>query len=106
MIGLWRARRLSSDAVIAGSGCSGGAPARDVRVVHISTPEGLRRWVAEDNSNRPAVFLLDHEILGSADTGLGLPFCKLAVELLRGRIGVDSRPGEATTFWIRLPRAA
>ena len=38
------------------------------------------------------------------DTGLGLPFCKLAVELMGGRIGVESTPGERTRFWISLPR--
>ncbi|MBY0279482.1 hypothetical protein K2Z84_29455 [Candidatus Binatia bacterium] len=38
------------------------------------------------------------------DTGLGLPFCKLAVELMGGQIGVDSTPGEQTTFWVSLPR--
>lgn len=40
----------------------------------------------------------------ATDTGLGLPFCKLAVELMGGRIGVDSTPGEQTSFWISLPR--
>lgn len=40
----------------------------------------------------------------SADTGLGLPFCKLAVELMGGRIGVASTPGEETAFWVSLPR--
>ncbi len=39
-----------------------------------------------------------------ADTGLGLPFCKLAVELMGGRIGVDSTPGVETSFWVRLRR--
>ena len=39
-----------------------------------------------------------------SDTGLGLPFCKLAVELMGGRIGVASKPGEETTFWVSLPR--
>lgn len=38
------------------------------------------------------------------DTGLGLPFCKLAVELMGGHIGVDSTPGEQTSFWLSLPR--
>lgn len=41
----------------------------------------------------------------STDTGLGLPFCKLAVELMGGRIGVDSTPGEETSFWLSLPRS-
>jgi signal transduction histidine kinase len=40
----------------------------------------------------------------SSDTGLGLPFCKLAVELMGGRIGVDSRPDDETSFWLSLPR--
>lgn len=36
------------------------------------------------------------------DTGLGLPFCRLAVEHMGGRIGVSSRPGE-TIFSVTLP---
>lgn len=40
-----------------------------------------------------------------ADTGLGLPFCKLAVELMGGRIAVDSVPGEMTAFSVSLPRS-
>jgi signal transduction histidine kinase len=42
----------------------------------------------------------------AADTGLGLPFCKLAVELMGGRIGVRSVPGAETTFWVSLPRSS
>jgi signal transduction histidine kinase len=41
----------------------------------------------------------------AADTGLGLPFCKLAVELMGGAIGVESSPGVQTTFSVALPRA-
>lgn len=40
----------------------------------------------------------------AGDTGLGLPFCKLAVELMGGRIGVDSTPDAETSFWVSLPR--
>lgn len=43
------------------------------------------------------------EIAGEHGTGLGLSFVKTVVEKHRGEINVDSRPGEGTTFTLKLP---
>lgn len=42
---------------------------------------------------------------GARSTGLGLTFCKLAVETHGGEIGVTDAPGGGAAFWFTLPRA-
>jgi two-component system, sensor histidine kinase and response regulator len=75
---------------------------------------GVRISVADDgpgiaDEHRDTIF----EKFGRVEThgadrirgmGLGLAFCKLAVEAHGGRIGVDGKPGKGSVFWLFLPK--
>ena len=48
-------------------------------------------------------FVQVEDLNAKIGTGLGLAFCKLAVEVHGGRIGVESESGKGSTFWFTLP---
>jgi PAS domain S-box-containing protein len=43
---------------------------------------------------------------GYDGTGMGLAIVRKAAERMRGKAGVDSRAGEGSSFWVRLPLAS
>jgi signal transduction histidine kinase len=56
---------------------------------------------------RRSTDVLDGPVAGDTagvGSGLGLTFCKLAVEAHGGRVWVQSRPGEGAAFHFVLPR--
>ncbi|RLD79879.1 MAG: hypothetical protein DRJ10_08185 [Bacteroidetes bacterium] len=87
--------------------------------IYISTEEILdnkfvKIFIKDSGSGIPKEFIdtifekftqvtaIDSESMRS--TGLGLTFCKLAVEAHGGEIGVESKLKEGATFWFTLPR--
>jgi signal transduction histidine kinase len=88
-------------------------PGGEVKVALHGNEESLRIEVSDHGpgiaaEHHPKIFekfgQLDTNVRQSiASSGLGLYFCKLAVEAHGGRIGVDSQVGQGSTFWLELP---
>jgi signal transduction histidine kinase len=86
-----------------------------VRVGLDRVPEGVRVTVCDTGPGIPPdyhkrIFEKFGQVAARKEgkmysTGLGLTFCKLAVEAHGGRIGVDSEVGKGSTFWFILPAA-
>jgi signal transduction histidine kinase len=86
----------------------------EIRVGIVAEAEHVRIFVADTGPGIPPDFresIFDKfvQVGGSAlptnrSTGLGLAFCKMAVEAHGGRIGVDSEMGKGSNFWFTLPR--
>jgi signal transduction histidine kinase len=79
--------------------------------VSASVKRDLCRIVIDDNGigiseeNLQRIFLPFVRIYSEQDfpgIGLGLPSVRKAVELMGGRVGVESKPGRGSRFWIEL----
>lgn len=79
--------------------------------VSASLKQDLCRIVVDDNGigiskeNQQRIFLPFVRIYSEEEfpgIGLGLPSVRKAVELMGGRVGVESQPGRGSRFWIEL----
>ncbi|MEJ5240951.1 MAG: GAF domain-containing protein [Anaerolineales bacterium] len=77
-----------------------------------NAPQQVRFWVRD---NGPGIAPADQERIfekftrlarkeGVRGLGIGLAFCRLAVQAHGGQIGVESEPGHGATFFFTLPR--
>ncbi|PNY81203.1 ATP-binding protein [Deinococcus koreensis] len=80
-----------------------------------SVPDGVQLLVRDDGEGIPAedipnLFAAFEQsrltLHGRFDTGMGLAFCKLAIEEHGGTIWVESERGKGATFYCTLPLAA
>ena len=72
--------------------------------------KGVRLWVSDTGCGIPASQqdkIFDHFVKLDdfvPGTGLGLPICRSLARTLGARVGVDSKEGEGSTFWIEVPQ--
>jgi signal transduction histidine kinase len=83
-----------------------GAEADQVLITVRDTGEGIPEDLLPYIFEKFVAGESDHPRRMSYDSGLGLTFCRLAVEAHGGRIWVESRVGEGTTVFVTLPRKA
>lgn len=88
------------------------SPRPDPRT-HVSAKREGPEWVFSVKDNGPGIDAAHHQrIFGLfkrlhgkdfPGSGLGLPYCRKALDFYGGRIWVDSTPGDGSTFYFTLP---
>ncbi len=88
-------------------------PGATPRVTVSARRQGAEWWVSVqdngigiDKEHLEAVFLMFKRLHGAdayPGTGVGLALCRKIVQLHRGRLWVESKPGEGSTFFVALP---
>lgn len=89
------------------------SPTGGVRIALSRTPAGARLCVCDDGPGVPPearqrIFekfgtMAARKSTGYHSAGLGLAFCKLAIEAHRGTIGVEDAEPHGSCFWFELP---
>jgi len=85
----------------------------EIRVGLVAEEDHIRVTVTDEGPGIPEEYrdkifekfgqIQTEEHMRSGSTGLGLTFCRMAVEAHGGTIGVDSVEGMGSTFWFDLP---
>ncbi|HEX7902018.1 MAG TPA: ATP-binding protein [Planctomycetota bacterium] len=91
------------------------APGVEPRIrISAETRDGwVRLWIDDNGIGIPPehfsrvfrIFERLHPQDSYPGTGVGLAIVQRAIDRMSGRVGVDSRPGEGSRFWIELPEA-
>jgi len=106
----WLLRRVLNNLVVNAIRHSGSAAAIDLRAEYAAAHVLLHvhdtgRGISDEE--RATLFVKDRRRQrhdqSREDTGLGLVFCKMAVDVMGGTIAVESTPGKGATFSITLP---
>lgn len=84
-----------------------------IRIWSHAADGSVRLWV-EDNGigiapdDRQRIFGLFHRLHTKGaypGTGVGLALVKKGVDRMKGKVGVESEPGQGSRFWVELPPA-